>query len=106
MLFFGIFYLHRMLKFIRLHLQNMYKTIANNLRCKNMKYEYNDVKVFSKNPYRGILTEIAKENNCTRQNISQGIKLGNPRILEALTNKLEAREKMLKKYQKQIAEIA
>lgn len=52
----------------------------------------------SKAPYRGIMAEIAKEQNVTRQAIHDAIyKHQNPRIIQIAANKANARKYNLKR---------
>jgi hypothetical protein len=51
-------------------------------------------------PFRGIYTEIAREEGVTRQAIQQAAEKGNPRILGRIAQKIEERKALLKKYNK------
>jgi hypothetical protein len=51
-------------------------------------------------PFRGIYTEIAREEGVTRQAIQQAAEKGNPRILGRIAQKIEERKALLKKYSK------
>ena len=51
-------------------------------------------------PFRGIYTEIAREEGVTRQAIQQAAQKGNPRILNRIAQKVEERKAMLKNYSK------
>jgi predicted DNA-binding protein YlxM (UPF0122 family) len=51
-------------------------------------------------PFRGIYTEIAREEGVTRQAIQQAAGKGNPRILGRIAQKIEERKALLKKYSK------
>ena len=54
-----------------------------------------DIKIFRRNPYRGILTEIAKQEGITRQAIHQAIFVcENPRIITIATEKMNQRKKI------------
>jgi predicted DNA-binding protein YlxM (UPF0122 family) len=53
--------------------------------------------IFRQQPYRGILTEIAKEQGVTPQAIHQAIRLKNTRILEIATQKVNQRTKLANK---------
>lgn len=72
------------------------------MNCNIMKFEDVSKINFKRNPYRGILTEIAEEQNCTRQNIYQGVKNYNPQILAILATKLSNRNNDLKRLIKEI----
>ena len=51
-----------------------------------------------KNPYRGILTEMAKEENCTPQNIYNALRRDkNLRIMERYAEKIAKIDKRSKK---------
>lgn len=61
----------------------------------------------NKHPYRGIISEIAKEQGVTRQSIWNQINLyQNPRILAILAKKKIQRKSNLIRTQKQLAEFA
>jgi hypothetical protein len=49
-------------------------------------------------PFRGIYTEIAREEGVTRQAIQQAAEKGNPRVLGKIAQKIEERRALLKKY--------
>lgn len=51
-------------------------------------------------PFRGIYTEIAREEGVTRQAIQQAAGKGNPRILGRIAQKIDERRALLKKYSK------
>ena len=51
-------------------------------------------------PFRGIYTEIAREEGVTRQAIQQAAQKGNPRILDRIAQKVDERKAMLKNYSK------
>jgi hypothetical protein len=53
-----------------------------------------------RHPYNGIITEIATEQGTSKANITQAIrKIGNPRILEILQQKIIQREENYKSIQ-------
>lgn len=53
---------------------------------------------FRKHPYRGIITELAKEFGITKGAISQAVRrYRNPRIISHILKKIEEREAILKK---------
>ena len=49
-------------------------------------------------PFRGIFTEIAREDGVSRQAIQQAARAGNPRILHRVAEKIEERRAMMKKF--------
>ncbi len=49
-------------------------------------------------PFRGIYTEIAREDGVTRQAVQQAARKRNPRILDRIAEKIEERRAMLRKY--------
>jgi predicted DNA-binding protein YlxM (UPF0122 family) len=51
-------------------------------------------------PFRGIYSEIAREEGVTRQAIQQAARKGSPKILQRIAEKVEERKAMLKKYSK------
>ena len=59
-------------------------------------------KKLNRNPYRGILTEIAKEQGVTPQAVRQAVMLNNVRIIEILTQKIRERESIIKKFEKEV----
>ena len=66
-----------------------YKYMKNNLTAK-----------LSKKPYRGIMSEIAREQEVSRQTIWEAInKYQNPRIIELATKKINARNNKLKRFE-------
>ena len=59
-----------------------------------------------KSPYRGILTEIAKEQGVTRQAIHDAAFVrGNLRILTILENKLRQRRSQIQKLERELLSI-
>lgn len=61
----------------------------------------NDMQVkevnFRKLPYKGAITELAKELGTSRENASQKYTNGNPEVVQAMTKILERREKQARK---------
>lgn len=57
----------------------------------------------SRYPFRGIYTEIAREDGVTRQAIQQAARKGNPHILNRIAEKIEQRKAMLKKYESAVS---
>jgi len=64
------------------------------------KYSKNKL---NRNPYRGILTEIAKEQGVTPQAVRQAVMLNNVRIIEILTKKIKERERIIREFEKEKA---
>lgn len=59
-----------------------------------------------KSPYRGVLTEIAKEQGVTRQAIHDAVFVrGNLRILTILENKLRQRRNQIQKLERELLSI-
>ncbi len=59
-------------------------------------------KKLNRNPYRGILTEIAREQGVSPQAIRQAVLLNNVRIIEILTQKIKERENIVRRYEKEL----
>jgi NAD(P)H-flavin reductase len=53
---------------------------------------------WTKNPHRGIQTEIARELGTSRQAVQAGLAVGNPRMVELATKKLEERKRLMERY--------
>ncbi|HVZ38925.1 MAG TPA: hypothetical protein VHI13_06590 [Candidatus Kapabacteria bacterium] len=49
-------------------------------------------------PFRGIFTEIAREDGVSRQAVQQAARAGNPRILRRVAEKIEERRAMVTKF--------
>lgn len=64
--------------------------------------KYSKSKKLNRNPYRGILTEIAKEQGVTPQAVRQAVMLNNVRIIEILTQKIKERESIVRRYEKEL----
>lgn len=54
-------------------------------------------------PFRGIYTEVAKEEGVTPEAIRQAVKYGNPRILEKVAGKIEERRAKVRRYNDAVA---
>jgi predicted DNA-binding protein YlxM (UPF0122 family) len=60
---------------------------------------------FRKSPFRGVLTEVAKEESVSPQAIWDAINTyQNPRILAILTQKIQLRKKTIVDYKKELQE--
>jgi hypothetical protein len=53
-----------------------------------------------KNPYRGIVVEIAREEECAEGSVRYALKVKNPRICEIFLQKAEARRLIIERYEK------
>lgn len=53
---------------------------------------------FKKYPFRGILSEIARETGKKRQNVRKALDSGNPYICELFINKFNERNKYVASY--------
>ena len=50
---------------------------------------------FTRNPYRGILTEVAKELDTTRVSVFQRYYRNSPKIVEMVQSKIRERRRMV-----------
>lgn len=71
-----------------------------------MKTTSNEEVDLSRYPYRGILTEIAREEGVTRQAIQQAARTGNPHLLGRIAAKIEERRAMIEKHRHAYAQGA
>lgn len=58
---------------------------------------------FRKNPFRGIISEIAKSEGVSRVSIHISIKQKNPRILTLVADKINQRKKIMSDYETAVA---
>lgn len=58
---------------------------------------------FKRYPYRGIITEIASEEGITTPTVIAAIRNENPRILQMIMDKADAREKIVERFRNNYA---
>ncbi len=64
--------------------------------------KYSNNKKLNRNPYRGIFTEIAREQGVTPQAVRQSVMQNNVRMIEILMQKIRERESVVKKFEKEL----
>jgi predicted transcriptional regulator len=64
--------------------------------------KYSNNKKLNRNPYRGIITEIAREQGVTPQAVRQSVMQKNVRMIEILMQKIRERESVVKKFEKEL----
>lgn len=83
------------------------KSLLLNARYKDMKKDIDLKNKLRSNPYKGVLTEIATEQDVSLQAVWNAVHVyQNPRIITILYDKMKQRKSNFQRTQKQLAEFA